>query len=207
MRSLVVAVCLSLFTVKGVLADQAQVRLDRFFTNVTTLEGRFFQEVFDEEGRSFQQSSGSVKLARPGRFRWEYETPYPQLILADGKDLWIYDEDLAQATVKPLEEALGTAPIMLLTHLRPLNEEFVIRDSSRRQGLDWVKLVPKVKDTEFQQIELGLDKKTIRQMELHDQFGQKTVIRFEGVETNGPIPQSVFDFNVPPGVDVIGGAE
>jgi outer membrane lipoprotein carrier protein len=185
-------------------ADQVLDRLNRFFTEVKTLDAEFEQLVLDEQGKKLQQSSGSLKLSRPGRFRWETISPVAQLIVADGRNLWIYDIELEQASVKPIDEMLAATPVTLLTELRPLEREFIIQKSSARTGLDWVKLIPKTQDTEFNRIELGLKHNEIRQMELHDQFGQKTVIRFKDMRTNQSIPESEFQFDAPPGVDVIG---
>lgn len=188
-------------------ADEASERLRAFFTEVTTLDARFYQEVFDENGTSVQKSSGIIKLSRPGRFRWEYDWPSPQLILADGQRLWIYDEELAQATVKPIAQALGAAPIVLLTEFRPLQEEFQIKALTQQDGLAWLALLPKVQDTEFNRIEIGMEGKLVRRMALYDQFGQKTVIRFEDMKTNLSLSPADFRFDVPEGVDVIGEVE
>ena len=185
-------------------AKEARKRLDSFFTNVVTLDGRFSQVVVDERGEVIQESSGKVKLLRPGRFRWDYEKPFKQLIVSDGQYLWIYDSELAQATVKELGEALGTAPIMLLSEPRSLEEDFIMYDGGPAEGLEWVELQPKVADTDFKRIRFGLDQRGVQRMVLFDQFGQQTIIRFQGVKFNTEIPASAFRFDVPPGVDVIG---
>lgn len=198
---LVVLLCLSTVPASAL---GVRDRLNLFLTEVKTLSAVFRQEVFDEQGTSIQEARGKVKLSRPGRFRWAYETPTEQLILADGKNLWIYDVELEQATVKPIDEMLAATPVTLLTELRPLDREFFIQEARPRENLDWVRLIPKAQDTEFLRIELGLKGNQVRQMELYDQFGQTTIIRFEGVMTNLPLPDSQFRFNVPAGVDVIG---
>jgi outer membrane lipoprotein carrier protein len=188
-------------------AEQARARLNQFFTEVTSLEATFKQEVFDEKGQSIQKSSGTIRLLRPGRFRWEYIEPSPQIILADGRNLWIYDIELEQATVKPLREALGAAPIMLLSEKRPLEEDFIINKFTQGENLDWVEAVPKKPDMEFQRIEFGLKGREVRQLVLHDQFGQKTVIRFANMKTNLNLEPYEFRLELPPGVDVIGVAQ
>lgn len=187
-----------------VTALEVEGRLNRFFTEVKTLSATFTQQVFDEQGDRLQEGSGTVKLFRPGRFRWQYETPSRQLILADGQNIWIYDAELEQATVKPIAQMLAATPVILLTELRPLDREFFVQEARPREGLDWARLVPKTQDTEFLRIELGLKGNEVRQMELYDQFGQTTVIRFQEIKTNLPLSASEFRFEVPPGVDVIG---
>ncbi len=189
--------------VESLKAQPAVDRLERFFEEVRSLKAKFMQKVFDEDGRLVQASSGRVQIMRPGRFRWEYRQPDAQLILADGEKLWIYDSELEQATVKTIETALGAAPIMLLTGERPLADEFEIKPIERREGLEWVKLRPKVQDTEFNRVILGLDKEGVKRMILHDQFGQTTVIRLLNVRTNAELSPDTFKFDPPIGTDVL----
>ena len=179
-------------------------RLDKFFAEVNSFNGRFTQTVFDEQGDVVQNAEGDIALDKPGKFRWQYTQPYPQLILADGEYLWIYDEELLQASAKPIEEALGNAPIMLLTDIRPLSEDFEIMEAATRDGLNWVELIPLIQDTEFHRIQIGFDEIGISKMELHDHFSQKTVIEFNNLETNIVFEQDHFTFNAPEGVDVVG---
>jgi len=183
------------------LAQTAAEQLARFFSDVRTLDAKFTQLVLGEDGEQVAQSSGTVLLMRPGRFRWEYEQG--QLILADGERLWIYDEELEQATVKSLKDALGAAPIALLIGERPLKDQFNIRETGERDGLEWVQLAPRVQDIEFNRIRLGLDDSGIRRMILHDQFEQTTVIRLDNVRTNIEIDPARFEFEPPEGTDVI----
>ena len=187
-----------------VLSSEAIQQLDKFFAEVDSFDGHFIQTVFDEQGQIVQNAQGDVALHKPGRFRWQYTEPYPQLILADGEYLWIYDEELLQASAKPIEEALGNAPIMLLTDIRPLHQDFEIMDAATRDGLNWVELVPLIQDTEFHRIQIGLDKQGIQKMELHDHFSQKTVIEFENLKTNVAFKPEHFKFIAPKGVDVVG---
>ena len=184
--------------------SEAIQRLDKFIAEVDSFNGRFVQTVFDEKGEVVQSSTGDVALNKPGRFRWKYTEPFPQLILADGEYLWIYDEELLQASAKPIDEALGNAPIMLLTDIRPLNQDFEIMEAATRDGLNWVELIPLIQDTEFHKIQIGLDDTGIRKMELHDHFSQKTVIEFTNLETNVSFKPEYFTFNAPDGVDVVG---
>lgn len=188
------------------LAQSALARLEHFLNEVLTLDAAFTQRVYGEKGELVQESSGSVQLARPGRFRWEYEKPDRQLILADGEKLWIYDPELEQATVKSLKDALGAAPIALLTGQRPLQEQFRIEPAGVHNGLQWVVLTPKAQDIEFNRIRLGLDQDGVAQMELHDQFGQRTVISLHNVRTNIEIDPDRFKFEPPAGTDVINAA-
>lgn len=185
-------------------AGEAIQQLDKFFAQVDSFTGRFVQTVFDEQGDVIQNAEGDIALDKPGKFRFEYTKPYPQLILADGEYLWIYDEELLQATAKPIDEALGNAPIMLLTDIRPLNQDFEIMDASTRDGLNWVELIPHIQDTEFHRIQIGLNDQGIKKMELHDHFSQKTIIEFLNLKINANFPSEYFTFKAPSDVDIVG---
>lgn len=202
--AVMLAFCLCINAQAG---EDAEQRVNQFFEHVSTFKADFVQQVFSEDGTLIQGSEGILKLKRPGRFLWEYRIPSQQLILADGKNLWIYDAELEQVSIKGIDEALGAAPIVLLTENRPLSENFDVQETGSREGLEWIELIPHTQDTEFSQIEFGMDGINIVQMELHDQFGQKTVIRFENSQTNINIPDSEFMFIPPDNVDVIGVAK
>jgi len=179
-------------------------RLETFTAQLESLRAQFVQSLFDAQGKAVQESRGTVLLQRPGRFRWEYRLPYEQLIVADGEKLWVYDTELQQVTVKPLDNALGNAPIMLLSERRPLQEDFTIHDLQPRDGLQWVELEPRVKDTDFSRITLGMDEQGMKVMELRDSFGQATEVRFFNLEINVTLAADAFVFEPPPGVDIIG---
>ena len=194
----------TLLAAADVHAADAIDRLNRFFTEVSALRGKFVQEVFDEKGDIVQTSAGSFQLSRPGRFRWHYESPYDQLIVADGVNLWIYDAELEQATVKPIEDALTAAPVRLLTELRPLEGDFKVQAGGTRSDLDWVELTPRQQESEFQRVAFGLNASGVRRMDLYDQFGQKTVVLLEDLESDIDTSPALFKFTVPKGVDVVG---
>ncbi len=185
-------------------ASGAIQRLDKYFAEVNSFQGQFIQIVYDENGEVIQEAKGDVALDKPGKFRWQYTQPYPQLILADGEYLWIYDEELLQASAKPIDTALGNAPIMLLTNIRPLGDDFEIKDAGGKEGLNWVELTPLVQDTEFHKILIGLDDLGVKKMELQDHFSQKTVIEFTNLKTNVTLPPNQFKFIAAEGVDVVG---
>lgn len=185
-------------------AGEATERLERFTGGLKSFTAGFVQTLYDENQQPVEESHGQAWLQRPGLFRWEYETPYKQTIVADGERMWIHDQDLEQVTVRKVERALGTAPIMLLSEGEPLAEQFEILERGEREGLYWVELQPKVEDTDFRRIFLGLDDESLKVMELRDRFDQATQIRFHHVRLNPEIDPGRFEFTPPEGVDVIG---
>lgn len=186
--------------------NDARQRLNNFFTKVNSLQGSFKQQVYSKKGKQIQSSTGLIYLNRPGKFRWVYKTPDPQTIVADGKNLWIYDEDLEQVTIKPMTSSMSSAPIAILTRKQSPDAQFVVQQlTSKVSGLDWFQLTPRKASKDFKMVQLGLDNNGIRQMVMYDQLGQKTMIQLN-TKTNVPIKGSTFFFKIPQGVDVIGKA-
>ncbi|MEM8844526.1 MAG: outer membrane lipoprotein chaperone LolA [Pseudomonadota bacterium] len=188
-------------------AQTNEQELYEILQSLNTLEADFYQQVVDVDGEVIQEAKGTFELKKPGMFRWHYDPPYSQHIVADGRNLWMLDLELAQASVQPLDQALGNAPIILLTDTKPLTEDFEIREMPDAFGLSWIALAPKIQDTEFFRVEIGMDGQLIREMRLHDHFDQQTIIRFSSIQTDKDLPVSRFVFTVPDGVDVIGTPE
>lgn len=183
--------------------DDPLQRLHRFL-QVKAFKASFSQVVYDAKRSVIVDSAGAVLLSRPGRFRWEYTEPNRQTIVSDGINLVVYDPDLEQASVQPVIEALGDAPITLLMGQRPVFERFDVSRGERRDGLDWVSLAPKVRDIEFTEVRLGLDEEKVVRMELLDQFEQTTVIRFLHFDSAPEITDDTFRLRLPDHVDVVG---
>ena len=118
-----------------------------FFTGLLTMQADFDQQVMDGNKQLLQSSQGHMWIMRPGRFRWDYETPYKQQLVADGERLWSYDEDLEQVTVQPASEVLTSTPAMLLSGDKPLETVFNIEATSTTPGDRKVTLVPKTDDS------------------------------------------------------------
>ena len=185
--------------------DVARVHLNQFFTQVNSLAGSFNQQVYDKKGKIIQKATGQLYLSRPGRFRWVYATPDPQEIIADGRNVWIYDKDLEQVTVKPMQSAIESTPIAILTKKVSPDSQFqVSKMTEKTAGLDWFDLKPHRSSRDFKNIQLGLDSQGgLRQMVMFDKLGQKTVINLN-IRNNTPINSKQFYFRPPAGVDVIG---
>lgn len=177
--------------------------LKGFLTQTTTAKGRFAQMVLDKNMKMLQQSTGTMQFSRPGKFRWEYDKPYEQVIVADGQRLWVYDKDLNQVTERKLDRALGASPAALLAGSNEIDKSYNLSSIGNQEGLDWLEAIPKTKETAFERIRLGFGKAGLDAMELRDQFGQVTVIRFAEIERNGKLAPDAFTFTIPKGADVI----
>ncbi len=188
-------------------ANDVEDRLNRALSSLDNLQADFKQTLINDKKKIVHQSMGKVSIQRPGKFIWKYERPYEQQIIADGKELWVYDVDLDQATVKPMETGLATAPIMVLMKKQRVEDEFAINEVGKHgeKGiLYWIELIPKNKDMEYNKIYIGMQDDVIKAMELRDSFGQATQITFENQRTNVVFKPGTFKFNPPEGVDVFG---
>lgn len=179
-------------------------RLKQFVQQTQSAKGQFTQVVLDKSGKSQQESTGTLVFSRPGKFRWSYDKPYKQLIVGDSKKLWIYDEDLNQVTVKKLDQALGSSPAALLAGSNEIDKAFTLRDEGMRDALEWLEATPKSKDTAFESVRMGFGVGGLAVMQLKDNFGQTTVIRFSRLERNPHLASDLFKFAPPKGADVIG---
>lgn len=179
--------------------------LSNFYERVNSFQARFVQQQTDEEGGVLQQSSGSFALSRPAQFRWEYTEPYDQIIVSNGEVFRFYDVDLSQVTVRDVDDSLRATPALLLSGGTALEEQFSIFASGTRDGLVWVKLVPHDQGGDFKEIRMGFEGDVPVRMQLHDNLGQVTQIRFEGIEINQPVPAHRFELTIPDGVEIVDG--
>jgi outer membrane lipoprotein carrier protein len=183
-------------------ADEVQT-LKNFFQNATSMRAQFQQTVVDNLGRKVQEVTGSMQLQRPGKFRWDYDKPYVQLIVGDGKKVWLYDPDLNQVTVRPLDKVLGSSPAALLAGSKEIDKTFDLKNVGTQEGLSWVEAIPKEKDTGFERVVLGFKGNMLQEMEMRDSFGQVTVIEFSKQELNPKLNEKSFRFAPPEGADVL----
>jgi outer membrane lipoprotein carrier protein len=184
--------------------------LDQFKSFVAatkSAKGEFTQRLLKADatgkGTLSKPSTGTFVFARPGKFIWTYQKPYEQVLQADGERLYIYDKDLNQVTTKPLGNALGSSPAAILFGSNDLEKNFALKEAGVKDGMEWLIAMPKAKDTNFEQIAIGLKNGIPEAMELRDSFGQTSVLNFTKFEKNPPLGATQFKFVVPKGADVI----
>jgi outer membrane lipoprotein carrier protein len=202
--ALAAALCIVPFIAMGNVRASGVERLNQFMTATITATGEFEQRVFNRDRKLIQQSRGTLAFARPGKFRWTYSKPYPQVIVGDGARVWVYDEDLNQVTVRKLGQALGATPAALLAGSNEALKAFALKDEGARDGLEWVEAIPRDKESGFERIRLGFGLSGIERMELVDAFGQTTELRFTGLQRNPRVDPALFSFTPPKGADVVG---
>jgi len=188
-----------------VLASAAAIeQLHQFLDGTKTAKAIFSQKVITKTGRAGQSASGTMSFLRPGKFRWQYTKPYDQLIVADGSKLWSFDKELNQVVIKPMSQALGSTPAALLAGSNDIQKNFTLKEDGTSEGLEWLEATPRSKDAGFERVRIGLKGNLPQSMEVHDNFGQTTVLLFSNFERNPALPADAFVFTPPKGADVVG---
>lgn len=186
-------------------AGSGVTALREFYRSAPIIEGRFEQQQFDDQAQPLSQSKGDFLIARPLRFRWDYQSPQKQTLVSDGREFRLYDADLAQVTVRPLDDALRGAPLRLLMEGDALEQEFVLENEGPQDGLLWVRLLPRSKQSDFTRVRIGLAEGLPRRLELSDQLGQTTRIRLEELRRPAKVDDSRFTLKLPSNVEIVGG--
>ncbi|HKF97633.1 MAG TPA: outer membrane lipoprotein chaperone LolA [Steroidobacteraceae bacterium] len=202
-------------------ANTAATPLDKYLDNLHTLRTTFLQTLADPHGREIDRATGTLIVQRPGKFSWDIH-PQPvattdgagantggaggagQLMVCDGMNLWFYDRDLQQVTVKPVDAALSATPAMLLSGAVDVRKSFKISPVGEREGLDWVLVEPAGAQADFRSALFGFEHGELRRMILEDKLDQTATIVFQKIERNGPVHPGEVSFKPPAGADVIG---
>ncbi|MDP2324764.1 MAG: outer membrane lipoprotein chaperone LolA [Gammaproteobacteria bacterium] len=194
--------------VPGIAADDTgEARLHSYLANVHAMQGEFRQQVIDSRGQVLEDASGLVAMQRPGRFRWDYQTPFERVIAADGARVWLYEADLDQVTIRKLSSGIGDTPAALLTGKESVLERFDVAKSWTEGGLSLVRLIPRSAEADFAGVTLGFHGAELRQLLLDDRLGQQTRIDLSAIRTNPTLSPDLFRFQPPPGADVIDDSE
>lgn len=184
-------------------ANDAGQNLHRLLGKIDSLSARFEQLVLDGGGTRLQQSQGEMVLARPGKFHWRTDEPFPQLLVSDGETLWMYDQDLEQVTQQAVDQQLSNTPALLLSgDLARLQESFQIQGPTDTDSGTF-RLVPNSEDALFSVLRMQFEAGVPVEMQLEDNLGQQTSVHFYELAINPTITPDQFQFQIPDGVDLI----
>jgi outer membrane lipoprotein carrier protein len=190
------------------LAATSETALDAYLAGLSTWTADFTQSVEDAHHQPAGKGHGRMVIVRPGRFRWESApegaADAVQLLVADGRNLWFYDVDLQQATVRPQQDALPQSPAMLLAGGADLRAAFTIKSTGKRDGLEWTSAQPKDPRSDFREALFGFKGTELQRLVITDKLGQTSTLTFTAVRRNAPVDAAVTQFTPPKGVDVIG---
>jgi outer membrane lipoprotein carrier protein len=184
--------------------DTGRKLVNSFVEDITTFSAGFEQVLLDADGGVLERTTGTLEISRPGQFRWSYIDPYEQWLIADGVNIWSYDLDLAQVTVKPQADALANTPALLLGGAEDALDQFDYEGSYKETVTIWVRLAPKNTESGFMRVELGFIDDVLTRMVFFDNLDQTTLVEFNTLAVNTPIGPERFEFLVPDGVDVVG---
>ena len=201
---LLASLCLATTVLAQSPDDHGKQLVDEFIEDVESFSGSFEQVLIDADGEVIERTTGTLEISRPGKFRWSYIEPYEQWLIADGLNIWSYDVDLAQVTVKPQAAALANTPALLLSGSADALDQFDYEGSYDETVTTWVKLAPRNTDSGFLRMELGFIDDTLNRMVFFDNLEQTTLVEFRDVAVNGQIDPARFEFLVPDDVDVVG---
>lgn len=175
--------------------------LKQFNQSTQGMSGQFSQVVTNK--KSTKRSSGQFQILRPNLFKWTYNKPYQQVIVGDGKTIWLHDVDLAQVTKTKQNNALGDSPAAILSNKTSLDSQYTLVEDGSASGIEYVKATPKNPDGSYQYIRLGFKGSELSEMQLKDNFGNETKLTFSNLKTDVKLNPSSFKFTPPKGVDVL----
>lgn len=181
-----------LFIGSAIAADNAAQRVNDYLSGLDSLRAEFEQYTFNADRTQMLEARGTLYLQRPGRFRWEYVSPNKQVIIADGKRVYLHDLDLKQVSHQSQTKALRGTPALLLASNDPIEQHFTARPIESTDGRDWVELIPRDRETDVVRIELGFGKDTLDSLIMEDSFGQETRLNFSGAQRNASLKPDLF---------------
>lgn len=192
------------FALMGTAMADAVDKLKQFNQQYKAAECAFYQTVISPEGRIKQEGEGAFAFSRPGKFRWEVKTPFPQLIVSNGKTVSTFDPDLEQVSVRSAEEALANSPSALLFGSKDLSALFELKNATDgASGLQWLEARPKSGDQLFDSIRIGFKGDLPEALEIRDSLGQLTRLTFSQWVLDTKRPEAYYEFVAPEGVDVL----
>ncbi|MBY4677855.1 outer membrane lipoprotein chaperone LolA [Marinobacterium arenosum] len=182
----------------------ATEQLTGLLTGYQTFSARFEQFIMNNDGRRGQQTQGELLLAKPNKFYWRTDKPFPQVIVGDGDYIWVYDPDLEQVTRKPAGQQQASAPAMLLNgQIDQLSEQYRIEQREMGPGEQLFELIPKQENGNFARIRLFFANQVLSELMLEDHLGQRTTVLLHDQQMNPVLAPSRFRFEAPEGTDII----
>lgn len=210
--------CLSAFSSVALSQDSRPngvEQLRQFVKTVQSAQGEFAQQQMrtpkpnepQDKLKLIRQTSGQFIFQRPGKFVWDTQKPYEQKLIADGKQLLMWDKDLNQLTIRSANQALAASPAAILFGESALDAQFELEDGGSKTDLQWVNLQPKLKpgqgDLPYTKIAIGMAAGLPKALELTDGFGSVVLVVFNQMQINPKIESSRFQFKAPPGAEVL----
>ena len=184
--------------------------VERSFAHMKDFSSDFIQ-IFQDSLNRKQQESGHLYLMRPKMMRWEYKNPEDKLFISDGKTVYFYVPGDRQVSKEAVKNSFDDRiPLMFLLGQSNLHNEFtrfeLLNTKPFFEGTRVIRMYPKRK-TDLQEVTIEVEPATyyIRRLVLAHSDGSRSDFIFSGIRTNTGLRTSLFDFAVPPGVEVVQG--
>ncbi|CAN1571773.1 LolA Outer membrane lipoprotein-sorting protein [Burkholderiaceae bacterium] len=184
-------------------AETAREQLRTFVSQVQSASGDFVQYTVGPQGQTKPPQRGKFLFMRPGRFKWDVLKPYEQQIVSDGQEIYQFDADLNQVTVRKAGQTIGASPAAILFGSGSLEQSFDVSALPDKESLAWLRAKPKQPDAGFVHVDLGFKDGVPLRIVLLDAFGQTTHIEISALMRNPGLSTSNFDFVTPKGADVV----
>jgi len=178
-------------------------QFEAFVQTVSAARGTFKQFTVADGGQTSRAQTGTYAFARPGKFRWDTEQPYPQQVASDGKTLYQYDPDLQQLTVRALDQSIGSSPAAILFGQGQLQDAFEVSVLPDADGMSWLRATPRQPDAGLTQLDIGMQQGRPSRLILVDGFGQTTQVELLSLRAQSEFGANAFEIQAPPGTDVI----
>jgi outer membrane lipoprotein carrier protein len=184
-------------------AETAREQLRSFVAQVQSASGAFAQYTVGAQGQTKPSQQGQFLFMRPGRFKWDVVKPYEQQIVSNGREIFQFDPDLNQVTVRNVDQAIGGSPAAILFGSGSLEQSFEVTALPNKESLVWLRAKPRLPDAGFNHLDLGFKDGVPHRIILLDAFGQTTHIELSALVRNPGLSTSNFDFVAPKGADVV----
>ena len=187
-------------------SEQATVNaIQKKFESVLTFKADFEQKAYVKMINRTEITRGTVQIKKPGKMKWVYESPDPQILVSNQKILWLYAPEDEQVTRMPIENVYSSnTPALFLAGQGILTETFDIVQVLTEKNKFIAVFTPKEIESSLSRFTLRANKNNyqITGATVYDKLGNKTEIRFRSIRVNEEIPENVFNFEIPSGVEI-----
>ncbi|MBI4383104.1 MAG: outer membrane lipoprotein chaperone LolA [Nitrospinae bacterium] len=204
-----VLLALLLFPSPALPASEEQSAVDsiqKAYENTRTFRAFFVQKAYVKMMDRVQETQGEVYIKKPGKMKWVYSAPDPQVLISNNKLLWLYVPEDRQANKMPVDNVYSSnTPALFLAGKGKLTESFIVSQVVRNEDQITVVMVPKREDLNLEKMVLQADGKNYQIVgsTVYDKLGNKTEIEFNNIQVNMDLPEEMFQFKVPEGVEVM----
>jgi outer membrane lipoprotein carrier protein len=185
-----------LLTTNASADDKADLK--KMIKQLNTFEANFSQRVIDVDGKDIMTGKGKVHLSHPALIRWHALEPDENLLVSDGKTLWMYNIDLEQVTAIGAKEAIDSTPFALLaSDDNTLWSHYNVSKKADDYVIAPIELTGQVK-----QLSLSFNGKQFSKLVIEDVSQQKSEFTFSQAQSNKTLAKTLFSFTIPEGVEL-----